>query len=83
MCEAQKITLGSCETKDGGFYQGEMVSGKPHGKGRTEYKNGDTYEGSYVKVRGKGMEFIHFLMVKNTMVNGSKISNMAVARTIL
>lgn len=38
VCEAQKITLGSCETKDGGLYQGEMVSGKPHGKGRTEYK---------------------------------------------
>lgn len=54
VCEAQKITLGSCETKDGGLYQGEMVSGKPHGKGRTEYKNGDTYEGSYVKGKRQG-----------------------------
>ena len=49
ICSAQKITLGSCETKDGGTYQGEMASGKPHGKGKTVYKNGDTYEGEYVK----------------------------------
>ena len=31
---AQKITLGSATTKDGGQYQGEMMQGKPHGKGR-------------------------------------------------
>ena len=34
---AQKITLGSCTTKDGGEFQGEMVQGKPHGKGKTVY----------------------------------------------
>ena len=49
---AQKISLGSCITRDGGQYKGEMVSGKPQGKGSTVYKNGDTYEGAYVK-RGK------------------------------
>lgn len=38
LCSAQKITLGSCETKDGGMYQGELVSGKPNGKGKTVYK---------------------------------------------
>ena len=32
--QAQKITLGSCVTKDGGDYNGEMTGGKPHGKGR-------------------------------------------------
>ena len=37
---AQKITLGSATTKDGGEYQGEMMSGKPQGKGKTIYKNG-------------------------------------------
>ena len=51
---AQKITLGSCETKDGGVYQGEMVAGKPHGKGKTTYKNGDFYEGDYVKGKRQG-----------------------------
>ena len=45
---AQKITLGSCTTKDGGQYKGEMMSGKPEGKGKTLYKNGDVYEGEYV-----------------------------------
>ena len=51
---AQKITLGSCITKDGGQYKGEMVSGKPEGKGSVLYKNGDTYEGEYVKGRRQG-----------------------------
>ena len=41
MVGAQKITLGSAKTKDGGDYNGEMVSGKPNGKGRTIYKNGN------------------------------------------
>ena len=41
---AQKITLGSTTTKDGGEYQGEMVAGKPQGKGKAVYKNGNTYE---------------------------------------
>ena len=42
---AQKITLGSCTTRDNGQYKGEMVCGKPHGKGQTVFKNGDVYEG--------------------------------------
>ena len=46
---AQKITLGSCMTRDGGQYQGEMVGGKPQGKGRAIYTNGNFYEGEYVK----------------------------------
>ena len=51
---AQKITLGSCTTRDGGQYKGEMVSGKPNGKGNTVFANGDTYEGEYVKGRREG-----------------------------
>ena len=43
---AQKITLGTCQTKDGGEYSGEMAGGKPHGKGKATYKNGNVYEGS-------------------------------------
>ena len=50
----QKVTLGSCVTKDGGEYQGEMSGGKPQGKGRARYKNGDVYEGEYVKGRRQG-----------------------------
>ena len=34
---AQKFSLGSCITRDGGQYKGEMVSGKPQGKGSTVY----------------------------------------------
>ena len=34
---AQKISLGSCITRDGGQFKGEMVSGKPQGKGTTIY----------------------------------------------
>jgi hypothetical protein len=42
---AQKLTLGSTTTKDGGQYQGEMMQGKPHGKGKVTYNNGNVYEG--------------------------------------
>ena len=51
---AQKITLGSCTTKDNGEYKGEMLSGKPNGKGTTVYKNGDRFEGEYVKGKRQG-----------------------------
>ena len=51
---AQKLTLGSTTTKDGGKYNGEMQAGKPHGKGRTTYKNGNVYEGEYDKGNRQG-----------------------------
>ena len=51
---AQKISLGSCITRDGGQYKGEMVGGKPQGKGAAVYSNGDTYEGSYQKGKREG-----------------------------
>ena len=51
---AQKITLGSCQTRDGGEYKGEMQSGKPHGKGKTVWKNGNTFEGQYEKGKRQG-----------------------------
>ena len=46
---AQKIVVGSCTLKDGGIYTGDLVSGKPTGKGRVQYENGDTYEGAFYK----------------------------------
>ena len=51
---AQKIYLGSCTTRDGGQYKGEMSGGKPNGKGTTIFKTGDTYEGSYLKGKRDG-----------------------------
>ena len=51
---AQKLTLGTTVTKDGGNYNGELQAGKPHGKGRTTYKNGNVYEGEYVKGNRQG-----------------------------
>ena len=51
---AQKISLGSCYTHDNGQYQGEMLGGKPHGKGITHFANGDVYEGEYEKGRRQG-----------------------------
>ena len=51
---AQKMTVGSCTLKDGGIYTGELVGGKPNGKGRAQYENGDTYEGSLVKGMRQG-----------------------------
>ena len=57
---AQKITLGSCVTRDNGLYKGEMQSGKPNGKGKTTFKNGDSYEGEYVKGKRQGKGIYSF-----------------------
>ena len=57
---AQKISLGSTTTKDGGDYQGEMMLGKPHGKGKVQYKNGNIYEGEYVKGKRQGFGIYTF-----------------------
>ena len=59
---AQKRTQGSCIiVEDGiqGEYKGEMMSGKPHGKGHTVYKSGNIYEGEYAygKREGQGVYF--------------------------
>ena len=51
---AQKITVGTCTTKDGATYNGEMMGNKPHGKGIAKFKNGDVYEGEYVKGKRQG-----------------------------
>ena len=67
---AQKISMGSCVTRDGGEFKGEMVAGKPHGKGNTVFKNGDTYEGEYVRGRRQGYGVYTF------SDGGSRTSNM-------
>ncbi|MBR6285443.1 MAG: phosphatidylinositol-4-phosphate 5-kinase, partial [Bacteroidaceae bacterium] len=47
--DAQKIKIGNYTFKNGATYTGELSGGKPNGKGRTEFPNGDIYEGDYVK----------------------------------
>ena len=54
LCSAQKMTLGTTVTRDGGEYSGEMVVGKPQGKGKATYANGNWYEGEYDKGRRQG-----------------------------
>ena len=51
---AQKIVLGTCTTQDGGTYKGQMMNGKPNGKGSTVFKNGNTYVGEYIKGKREG-----------------------------
>ena len=51
---AQNVKTGTCVTKDGGQYEGEMIGSKPHGKGHCVYKNGDTYDGEYKKGAREG-----------------------------
>ena len=54
---AQKISLGSCTIREDDFvgeYKGEMLNGKPYGKGVTIYQNGNKYEGEYVRGRRQG-----------------------------
>lgn len=60
-----------------------MASGKPHGKGKTVYKNGDTYEGEYVKGKRQGYGVYTFLMGRSMKENGSKISNTVEGHIIL
>jgi len=46
-----------CKLKlDDGTYEGEIVNGKPHGKGKLTYSDGDVYEGDWVdgERTGKG-----------------------------
>lgn len=54
MATAQKIVLGSCTTHDDGQYKGQMMNGKPNGKGNTVFKNGDSYVGEYIKGKRDG-----------------------------
>ena len=50
---AQEIVVGTCKVA-GGSYTGEMFRGKPWGKGKAIYANGDVYEGQFEKGRRQG-----------------------------
>ena len=75
---AQEIKIGNYTFKDGAEYQGELFKGKPYGKGITHFKNGDSYEGEYVK----DTACINSLTEKNTKANGFKTSNTGMAYII-
>lgn len=59
-----QIKIGNYTFKDGGEYTGELKGRKPNGKGKTIYKNGNTYEGEYIKVNARGTGHIRFTMEK-------------------
>ncbi len=46
-----EVAHGKHELENGDVYEGEMytVTKKPHGAGTMHYKNGDSYQGRYVK----------------------------------
>ena len=53
LVEAQ-IKIGNYSFKDGSVYTGELKGRRPNGKGKTLFKNGDSYEGEYVKGTREG-----------------------------
>ena len=69
----QKVTLGSAKLKDGGDYNGELVSGNMKANTR--------------RVSVRAMASTRSLMVKNTRASGIRISSMArasiISRTII
>ena len=75
---AQKIEVGSYTFKDGSVYTGSLYNGKPNGTGRTIFKNGDSYEGDYVK--GTVLAFTTMLTANVTTDSGIKTNATAVAR---
>ena len=44
-----EVKIGTYTFKDGSLYTGDLKRRKPHGMGKTVFKNGDTYEGEYFK----------------------------------
>ena len=53
----KKISLGSCTIEEMGVkgtYKGQMVGGKPQGKGSVVFENGNLYEGDFSKGKRQG-----------------------------
>ena len=71
-----QLSLGYYKFKDGAEYTGELKGRRPNGKGRTVFRNGDVYEGQYVKGKRREKVLIYLLTGRNTLENGIKISNM-------
>lgn len=82
MATAQ-IKIGNYSFKDGSEYTGELKGRKPNGKGKTVFKNGDIYEGQYVKENAKVTEPIRFTTERNMWGSGIRTSSMATVLSIL
>lgn len=78
-----QIKIGNYTFKDGGEYTGELKGRKPNGKGKTIYKNGNTYEGEYIKGKREGNGTYTFHVEKSMWGNGSRTSNTAAEPIIL
>lgn len=70
-----QLSLGYYKFKDGSEYTGELKGKKPHGKGRTVFRNGDVYEGEYVKENVKVRAPILSVTENVTWVSGSRTSS--------
>ena len=57
---------------DDGRYIGQVVNGKPDGKGIYYYNNGDRYEGDF-RIKEKEKEYVIFIMVIDMKVIGEMI----------
>ena len=63
--QAQSKKVGSYTFKSGDVYTGELkglpvLGFKPHGYGKTKFKNGDIYEGGYVNGKREGYGICQF-----------------------
>jgi hypothetical protein len=61
-------------SKDSFIYQGEVLNGLPHGKGKITYKNGSAYEGEFAKgdIHGKGKKiYSNGLVYEGEFINGT------------
>ena len=59
-----QLSVGYYKFKDGSEYTGELKGRRPNGKGKTVFKNGDVYEGEYVKGK-RGKVHIHSATARN------------------
>ena len=64
-----EIKIGNYTFKDGSVYTGEMKGRKPNGKGKTVFKNGDVFEGEYVKGKREGY-VSRWRKIRRTVVSG-------------
>ena len=77
-----QLSLGYYQFKDGSEYTGELKGRRPNGKGKTVFRNGDVYEGEYVKGKRQGEVPTLSATEKSTWESGTKTSSMARERII-
>lgn len=78
-----QMSLGYYKFKDGAEYTGELKGRRPNGKGRTVFKNGDVYEGEYVRGNARGRVPILSATGRSMWANGIRTSSMEKELSIL